>query len=508
VTGVPGVGKSSFIEVFGGRLLDEFEGDISTFYELVIGNTDFLTYLYIIGSIVIITIDNELILCRVEARTDGRAYDTGIYDKGKYGGYCQLKVIKRGLCKSQQTEIVKDKILRGNLIVSANINGSMISNSTEIKTINDNNEIVFKGKNEGLSYIKIDKAGTGGLLSVGDIYSNNYMIYQQGNSLVYENGFNIEAKYINKTAYCINAIDFIGALDTSKLNIFYDNKAYINPFYSKTITNIILTTKDNGSVIAYDLSKLNINHFGTANEIIPQENISEISSIYGGFVTTLNCNNFRVVLNYGVNINSIRFENLGYGDYAILVNSQDVLLHNLRFKNLKKTLYGTLRTGSYFYNNVIESFSSSVELISNFLKVYNISININNGINPLFYRCSNIYNLTLTANTSSNFYDLIMFYQCKNINNVRLYDLDLKQIALDCVNISNIQGNFITDRKTTLTSYLFDTCKNLSNINYTNPDYFDKWFKDCSYLNNISTTTNSGYNTGLTKVDTNTVSWT
>ena len=56
--------------------------------------------------------------------------------------------------------------------------------------------------------------------------------------------------------------------------------------------------------------------------------------------------------------------------------------------------------------------------------------------------------------------------------------------------------------------YLFEDSEIISNVNILgNLSYCNKYFSNCSYLNNIKATTNSGENTGLTKVDPNTVSW-
>ena len=57
-------------------------------------------------------------------------------------------------------------------------------------------------------------------------------------------GLNFSGKYFNKTAYCNDSIEFLGALDTSKSIV----KNVINPFFGKIVNDIVLTNKDDFNI--------------------------------------------------------------------------------------------------------------------------------------------------------------------------------------------------------------------------------------------------------------------
>jgi hypothetical protein len=103
-----------------------------------------------------------------------------------------------------------------------------------INISNTNNQLLFAPTGT-TSYIKLATGGSEGYFSVGNTSSNEFMEYNT------DFGLEVQGKFINGVAYVSSALEFLGAIYTTSDEIVIDGEFLQNPFYSKTVSGIIVT---------------------------------------------------------------------------------------------------------------------------------------------------------------------------------------------------------------------------------------------------------------------------
>lgn len=400
---------------------------------------------------------------------------------------------------------------------------------------NINNRMYFDPNSDGdNSFIALNKATNYYSAQIGKVTENSTGTEITYNGVFFGNpedgsteylkytsqGLIYEGKYFNKVAYCRDGLDFIGALDTSIAIITISSVNYDNPFYNLEVNKIVLSEQST----IYSLIGLNNNHFGTQGYIVPSSSINEITSPFGTSISYVNCLNWGFLLNYPIKINNIQFRNLGSAysissiHYAIMIESDNVSISNTVFKEISYPISRGVGISNMYLDTIkIDGVDENTLEIGSIKAIFYLLSGLNNITIVLqdiftdastyyFKSCSNISNIRLLGADGGGAYSCKIFNSCTNVNNMQAGIFNPKVLFNQCYLINNIDMGLYEDI-TGNSEYLFEESGLISNVNISGTTYCNKYFYNCSYLNNIRATTNSAENSGLTKVDTNTVSW-
>jgi hypothetical protein len=212
--------------------------------------------------------------------------------------------------------------------------------------------------------------------------------------------------------------------------------------------------------------------------------------------------------------------------YSFYINSDNVLLNNVTFSNICRQIFDYTDSALNLISNIkiigadvtkLQEIDSEPQIIKKVRNIENIYIRglglFSSPTACVFSYCSNIKGVFI--NDSGYVPEpttLCIFKYCKNISNVEAVISSIGKLLFGCDNINNFIFKLETDLTPFNTQYLIENCRNISNYTleylYVGSLY-NKYFKTCSYLNNIISTDNPLDNDGatLTKVDPNTVSW-
>jgi hypothetical protein len=245
------------------------------------------------------------------------------------------------------------------------------------------------------------------------------------------------------TAYVRTAVEFIGALDTSKSTITFGGLPNANPFSGDTINKVILQED-------IDISTLSSTHFGGGADeyyIIPSSDVVEIVSEGS---RTITCTGFGIRVNYeNTKFENITFENLGRSLLAFDIVAKSIVMYDVTFKRLK----GTVKTGLYidvFSSGVTgENFDNSYSMVNIFIDGFDTGFTVLKGFTNVSNITYKIYS-TDTSNTNS------LMAGIWNFNNVLIvYDVGetfarLSNIQLTPDFLSDVEGVFFGENLTTI----------------------------------------------------------